>query len=100
MLCLGCGNERCDCPVPEDADPVAAAFGLGGLAAARPDGDVLAALKAAVEKAEPDERAAAAVAAVKGMAEGVDDAVRLAARALVKEHRLFAGHRVRPDHPA
>jgi hypothetical protein len=69
---------------------VYAALGLGGdLATGMPDGDVLAALKAAVERAEPDDQPAVAVQMVKAMAAGMDDAARLAARAWIKQRRLF-----------
>jgi len=67
--CAECRNKQgsCDCP------PVG-----------------LARLKADVEKAEPDDRPAVAVRTVQAMAaDGMDDALRLAARAWIKQRRLF-----------
>jgi hypothetical protein len=82
------------CPLfgagPENAaDPVAVALGLGDLAADVPRGDPLATLKAKVEEAEPDDRPAVAARMVRAMAAGMDDAARLAARAWIKQRKLF-----------
>jgi hypothetical protein len=76
---------------PEDAaDPLAVALGLGDdLTADLPDGDVLATLRAKVEKADPDDQPAVAARMVKAMAAGMDDAARLAVRAWVKQRKLI-----------
>jgi hypothetical protein len=101
--CTGCNTMPGSCRC-EPVDPLAAALGLGDLAdeqnsdvpdalqlgvLAEKDVDVLAALKAAVERAEPDDQPAVAARMVAAMAAGMDDAARLAARAWVKQQRLF-----------
>jgi hypothetical protein len=88
--CDGCGQIPGSCTC-EPLDPLRAALGVSdlGLADGVPDVDALAALKTAVDRAEPDEQAAVAARMVAAMAAGMDDAARLAVRAWIKQRKLF-----------
>ena len=93
-FCIRCQQvaDWCECPpLPDDAaeqdSDVPGALQLGVLV--EQDVDVLAALKAAVDRAEPDDQPAVAARMVRATAAGMDDAARLAVRAWIKQRKLF-----------